>query len=399
MNASSSTAPLPNPTLASWMVVLVGGILCAPASVPVPVLPAIAAHFADPSIAQLVMTMPALGVIVGAFASGPLMDRVGLRTLLVATIIGLALCGALPMVQESRTALIAGRAFTGFFSAIAGAVTLGWIAMAHADRARARLIGFQSALSVAVAVLAVPIAGMLGERWGWRAPFAIYLMMLVCLPLVAMHDLRVPRATERTGEATHAAVWNLWPVFLLIGTLACVVLTGGIVVPFRLSELGVNSPETLAWLTTLAGLPAIATSAAFGYIVARTTAPWLHAIVLAPIGVGLVFAGTASGVPAMLAGLALHSAGVGLQGPYTSTMLFARATPGQYGRAAAMIGPSFFAGQFAAGGVVVAAQQSLGVAGTLIALGLTVTCGAAIAVAATRFAARDPVPPQPSRVD
>jgi MFS family permease len=87
-----------------------------------PVLPAMSAHFGGGKfgaeiLGQMVMSVPATGLILGGIASGWLIERFGARRLLLLSLFAYALCGSVGLWADNIWALFASRALLGFFTA------------------------------------------------------------------------------------------------------------------------------------------------------------------------------------------------------------------------------------------------------------------------------------------
>src|SRR3954467_2577749 len=85
-----------------------------------PVLSAIAQHFGGGQsgafAAQLVMTLPTIGIILGGGPAGWLVERFGPRKVLLGAYAAFALCGTAPLYLDSLRLLLATRLLLGLIA-------------------------------------------------------------------------------------------------------------------------------------------------------------------------------------------------------------------------------------------------------------------------------------------
>ena len=143
-----------------------------------PALPRMAEHFAaerDGALfAQLVMTVPAVLLIVSATFAGLIAERIGRRRVLVAALVLFVLAGTAGLYAPDATTLIASRLLLGLAG---GAVLTSSLSLAGdfpEGGARERVLGFAGAGGAAGAIVALNAGGWLVDTAGWRGPFALY---------------------------------------------------------------------------------------------------------------------------------------------------------------------------------------------------------------------------------
>lgn len=169
--------------LATSMLTVMAGAIIAPA------LPTMQAVFADVENAafwvRLVLTLPALFIVIGAPIAGYIVDTLGRKRLLVVAAIFYGLAGGSGLLADSLTALLIGRAILGF--AVAGVMTsvTTLIADYYVGRARAQFLGLQAAFMGFGGTLFLSLGGVLADL-SWRAPFLIYLFAFLILPFIIL---------------------------------------------------------------------------------------------------------------------------------------------------------------------------------------------------------------------
>ena len=125
---------------------------------------------------QLMITLLGIGIMAGGPIMGFLAERIGNARLLQ---LSLALFGGSGLgcfVFDHASALLVLRFILGI--AVAG-ISISCYALTGArfeGEARARMLGYQSALVTIVGVLSLVGAGYLADFAGWRAPFGLFLI-------------------------------------------------------------------------------------------------------------------------------------------------------------------------------------------------------------------------------
>ncbi|HWI10068.1 MAG TPA: MFS transporter, partial [Burkholderiaceae bacterium] len=152
-----------------------------------PALPAMAAKFAasfggnGALFAQLVMTVPALMLILAAPLAGVLVERLGRRPVLLASLLLFTLAGAGALVTPDAVSLMICRVLLGIAGGGVLTVCLSMAADFAEGGPRERLLGFAVAGASALAAVALVGGGRLVDELGWRAPFALYLLGIPAL--------------------------------------------------------------------------------------------------------------------------------------------------------------------------------------------------------------------------
>ena len=169
-----------------------------------PALPAMQAHFADVEnvglLIRLVLTLPALPIVIGAPLAGYLGDRSGRTRLLVGAMVLYAVAGSSGLYLDSLGTILIGRALLG--AAVAGVMTSATALVAdyYTGADRARFMGWQAAFMNVGGVAFLTGGGALAEI-GWRLPFLIY---LVALPLALVARVSLPEPSRGDGQPSRS---------------------------------------------------------------------------------------------------------------------------------------------------------------------------------------------------
>lgn len=354
--------------LASTLTVMAGATIS-------PALPAIRMHFAETDAAdlltRLVLTLPALFIVLGAPLAGWIADRFGRRTLLLGGLVLYALAGSSGLVVGSLEALLVGRALLGLAVGAIMTTATALIADYFDGPERIRLLGLQSAFMAAGGVLFLLAGGTLADH-GWRMPFAIYLASLILLPL-ALISLREPdhNQTQPQGSAPDtptippAEAWPPLPVLALIyGTaflsqlafytipvqlpfyLKQLIAEGQVAFPAILSAMGAGSGSLAGLAIASATLAAMVASLGYGRVRQRVRPLQIVSLLFVLMGPGFLLMGFAKSLAVLFSGLIIAGLGLGLILPNMSSWLAAITPISLRGRVLSGLPTAIFLGQF-----------------------------------------------------
>jgi len=316
----------------------------------IPALPGMAQHFAPGGggafFAQMVMTAPAVMIIVATLSAGRLVDTIGRRNLMLASLVAYLAAGVGCLLLPDATSLIGARLALGFSAGLVMTCSMSMVADYPAGAARDRILGFASASAATMAVVAQVAGGQLVQHLGWQASFWLYAL---ALPVLAC---AWRGATDRAGSAVavHPGLTVLartWPVLFLTLVLTIGLFMPGIQGPFLLVGKGVTDPATIGMILASYSLAASLVASCYGMIAARL--PMSGQIALACLGMGVgcaAFAASPGSATLLAASCVVIGAGVGLVEPFTVTLVLQRTVPDSHTRAIGMLLSAVFLGQF-----------------------------------------------------
>jgi MFS family permease len=359
MTRTAPTAPDSRPTasgpptalpdrLTSLTLLLLAALTIMSGATIAPALPAMQAHFADQPnanlLVKLALTIVGLVIAISAPISGVLADKFGRRPVLLWSLVLYALGGASGLFVQSLGEVLAGRVILGF--AVAGTMTAGGALVndLFSGPARGKFLSQQAAFTSFGGAVLLPLGGLLAGV-GWRAPFGIYLISLLLIPLV----LRLPKGVPGGVSVAEAAEKPRWLPVILVYFLALAYMVVFYLMPaqgpFLLQALGAKPAATgllLGTFTLIAALTSLGYSRFAGRFDPRRVAA-LGMLLLAG-GWGLV--AVAHSIPAVLVGLIVAGLGGGLVFPNLYAWL-ADLTPAAWrGRITAGMSSAVFLGQF-----------------------------------------------------
>jgi len=178
-----------------------------------PVLPDMQRAFASISgaayLVPLVLTAPALMIVLVSPWSGRLAARIGRRNALVSALIFYFVTATAPLWLSSLPAIIISRLGVGIAEAVLMTVSTMLLGDYFEPRRRDRYLAYQVIYTSVSAVLFLIVGGLLGEA-GWRVPFLAYFAALILLLptlLFVWEPAQLVRA-DRAADARDPMPWR-----------------------------------------------------------------------------------------------------------------------------------------------------------------------------------------------
>lgn len=152
-----------------------------------PALGAIREHFADcsPMTVQLIVSLPALFIILATFLFRPLCRLVRTRTLALSGLILYVLAGAGAYFIDNIVWLLVMRGMLGVSVGMIMPLSTGLLSYYFPPEEQGRLMGLSAAMNQMGGVVATLLAGVLATV-SWRCAFLVYLAGLIAVALVAL---------------------------------------------------------------------------------------------------------------------------------------------------------------------------------------------------------------------
>ncbi len=354
--------------LASSLTVMAGATVS-------PALPAMKQHFetaiADPdlrtTLVKLVITLPALFIVIGSPIAGIIVDRFGRKSLLLISAILYGLAGSSGLYLENLTAILAGRALLGL--AVSGvmvsATTL--IADYYTGPARAAFMGLQAGSMGLGGVLFLTLGGALAQQ-NWHFPFGIYLFAWLIVPMVMQFILEPNRETsavqslEATNQSTPIGVLAIIYGLTTLSQIAFYLIP--VQLPFFLDGLVKAAPSQSGMAIALSTLFSAAASLTYGKLKQRMEFVAFLPIIFGCMGIGYLLIGQSSNWAQALVGLAISGMGLGILMPNMTVWLSSAVADSGRGKALGWLSTSMFLGQFLSPIVTQPLTKSFGLGGT-----------------------------------
>ena len=327
-------------------------------------------HFKDlPNgeyLVQLLITMPAIWIVLFSPIAGWLADRYGRRRILLISMITYNFVGVAPFFLENIYVILLTRCGVGICESVVVTVTTTMICDYFRGPARERWLGAQTAVASLAALLIIFAGGQLGARFGWHGPFLIYLYSIALVVGVLLFTWEPSRdEVPATSASGSDAEYRQFPVARMIGICAITVLAS-IMFYATLTQnanalvaLGVHDPATIGGLSALASLGVPLGTVLFWWL-GRLRIGSLLAIDFALIGVGFALMAASTSPTAYAWAAGIQQIGCGLILP----TLLVWATRGLAfdvrGRGTGVWQAAFAIGQFLSGVTLVFLGHQLG---------------------------------------
>ena len=346
-----------------------------------PSLPAMQDYFSGVNNAEfwvrLVLTVPALAIVIGSPIAGQVVDSIGRKPLLIGSAILYGIGGTSGFFLDSLMTILCGRALLGL--AVAGimvsATTL--IADYYQGESRANFMGLQAAFMGFGGVIFLSAGGYLADI-NWRFPFLIYLFAWILLPFIVftLYEPKFADDIANSDEYLSLARFPLKLLLLIYGSVLVMQIVFYLIpvqLPFYLRNLtGANAAQS-GLAIALATLLSAFASMAYGKIKQQFNYIVILALSFALVGVGYIILGRATIYSIILIGLAIAGLGLGLLIPNLNVWLSAEIPNNLRGRALGGLTTSMFLGQFLSPIVSQPLTNSFGLAATYGLPGLVLT--------------------------
>src|SRR5579871_1373688 len=216
-----------------------------------PQIEAALAHDAqDRLLVKLLGTVVGFTMVVGAPLVGFLVDRMGLKPVLIMSCVIYALAGTAGLYLDSLCALLASRLVLGLTAAGIATISMTLINTRLEGVDRAKWMGAHISVALIGSLFLQPAIGYLGEM-GWRWPFVLYVLSLPLVVIAAM-SLGTSKPMRRTAGPTPTAekllTWFPVRFAFLAFVIGTITLLPTVYVPFVLRDAGVSSPKTISFV-------------------------------------------------------------------------------------------------------------------------------------------------------
>lgn len=297
-------------------------------------------------LAQIIQTLPAVGMILGAGISGYLSERFGRRAVLVLTIALFTLSGAAGFLTPNISSLVLSRAVQGIVAGIMLTTSYAVVAEYFSGAARLRMLGFCGGAGAFASILILFAAGPMVDSFGWRSVFLLFLLGGVAVPfaLAGMHA-GLPQSGARV-ELSWRPILALWRVWLLQIAFTIAMFMSVIQVPFLASAKGVVSASTISLLVATTSISATIVAVSHGAIRRVIDARGMFVLMSLAFGIGLLICGLATGLPLFLLGAIVLGVGAGSVEPTIMSRAFSETPELLHDRVAGAAVATLFAGQF-----------------------------------------------------
>lgn len=316
----------------------------------VPVLPLLLREFADMPganvLVPVMMTVPALCVALFSPIAGWIADRTGRKRLLVGALIAYAGFGVLPILLHDLTQMIVARVALGIAEAAIMTVATTLLGDYFQGERRERWFATQVAVTSVSAIVLIAVGGMLGQMFGSRGPFGLYLLALPIAAAAAM-ILYEPDVRHEAQGASEVFPWaRVMPLIWITLGVGLVFYTMIVQLGPILELSGQVSPAAIGAAGAAANIGMVVGSAVFGKF-KHWSGTRLLGLGLAIAAAGYAGAGLLNGFLPIAASAVLACIGCGILLPNMLTWTVRQLPPAVRGRGTGTWTGAFFLGQFA----------------------------------------------------
>jgi MFS family permease len=299
-------------------------------------------------VAQMIVTAPSIGIILGGPFSGWLMGFAGAKRFFLGALAIFGLAGSAGLYLEDASTLLVTRFSLGL--ATSGIVTamIVLISEHYTPELRARVLGFQSATGAFFGVMTIEAAGRLGE-FGWRMPFALYLLAFLVLALGIFFLPSSPRRARRQGPKAPTdlkPLIALWPIYLMIIPMFVAVYMPNIQVSFLLRDDGIVAPLDQSHVIETGAFTVAVAALCFGALRKRFSGTQILIACFVFQGIGIALMGASHTAVPIALGCGVLGIGTGIANPLISDLIVARTTPEVRGAAIGISYTARYSGDF-----------------------------------------------------
>ncbi len=160
-------------------------------------------------LSKLTLTLPALFIAVVSPVAGYLVDKIGRKKLMIASMILYGLGGSLGGLVDSLFWILVSCGILGVAVAIVMTVTSTLIADYFEGEERTEFLGLQAAAMAVGGIVFISLGGVLADI-SWRGPFFIYaLSFLIIIP--AIRYIKEPKIDSDSKTKKYPHLKNLFP--------------------------------------------------------------------------------------------------------------------------------------------------------------------------------------------
>lgn len=370
--------------LARKAVLLLAGTLTVMSGIAVsPSLPVMENYFSkDPNTVnleifiRLIITLPALFVVVGSPIAGIIIDRLGRKPLLLAGVVFYGFSGVSGFVLDDLFSILIGRAFLGLSVACILVSSTTLIADYYTGTARSNFMGLQAAFMGLAGVVFLPLSGALASI-NWRYPFLVYLVSWLLIPLVIFsiyEPLGIQIKEERKADKQVNNDLKI-PIPLLLIVFGITTFTQivfyliPVQLPFYLQGLIDATPQQIGNAVACCNLFCVTAALFYGKLRNKLDFVSILPIIFGLLGTGCCIIGSANSYILVLIGLAIAGLGLGLLIPNMTVWISAVVPEAIRGRAIGGLSTALFLGQFLSPIISQPASLRFGLSSTYIYAG------------------------------
>ena len=254
---------------------------------------------------ELMMTIPALAVIIFIFVSNVVAPKIGMKKTVILGMLTTAVGGVFPAFVQSFIPILVSRFFLGAGVGLVNTWAVRYITLLFDEKESASLMGFRSSAEILGQMVVAALSGFL-FRFGWHVSFLAYGIAFVNVILIVIFvpDVELPKSkNDEKGKVKLPAVVYLLAIF---GTLIVITAAG---ISFRFPAMATEirgseyNPNTMMALWPLLSIIAAITYGKLSLLLGKK----LLYLALGILATSAFFTGFSNGnYPLLVIGLFLH---------------------------------------------------------------------------------------------
>ena len=321
------------------------------------ILAAISILPGDPSVIFLVkfilLSIPALFIILSAPLVGWLSDNIGRKVLLNGSLLVFGLSGASGYFADSFLFMFIGRAILGLSIAGIKTATVAMVGDYYQGAERNKIIGWQGSAMKIGGVIFMLLGGFLAN-FSWQAPFLGYLLAFVILPsgLIALSEsLPAITATRTRGMDDNLPAIPFWPstyVFISAFLASGLFFITPVQLPFYLRNAFDASPFQMGAAIAVGNTMGALISLMYYRFKKRMNFVAIYAFIFFSMAAGYYVVAYASSYNGALLGMVVAGLGFGLYVPNHSSWILSIVSAKRRGFGVGLVTTAMFLGQFSA---------------------------------------------------
>jgi len=320
------------------------------------ILAAISVLPGDPSVMFLVkfilLSIPALFIILGAPVVGWLCDNMGRKSLLNVSLLIFGISGTSGYFADSFFFMFVGRAILGLSIAGIKTATVAMVGDYYEGAERNKVIGWQGSAMKFGGVIFMLLGGFLAN-FSWQAPFLGYLLAFVILPsgMIALAESlpdtnQIQKSTG--GDLPAIPFWPSAYVFLSAFLASGLFFITPVQLPFYLRGAFAATPFEMGAAIALGNTIGALTSLTYHRFKSSMNFVAIYAVVFLSMSLGYFIVAAAGNYWMALLGMIVAGVGFGLYVPNQSSWILSIVSAKRRGFGVGLVTTAMFAGQFAA---------------------------------------------------
>jgi len=315
-----------------------------------PGLPGLVEHFKDypeaDFLSRLILTAPGLAIACSAALAGWVADKLGRRVLLQVGICVYILAGSAGIWVDDLIVLLVSRFILGISVGMIMVSSMALLTDHFQGPERDRAMGQQSSAMATGAIVFITIGSVLADI-SWRAPFAVYLLPVLLIPLVYFIISKPPPAEKPEYNVEGAFPVAHASLLYALGFISMVMFYFiPSQLPFLAQELGANSLKIAGFAVVFSQVFSALASANYQRLRRYLDNQQVLLLSYLLMSSGFVLLSQAQSLLVVYVSMPLIGIGLGFNFPNLTIWLMSRIPSDMRGRASGGMTSAVFIGQF-----------------------------------------------------